>query len=942
MNKQKTKTPTGFAAFLITVSILIWPAMASGQLRPFAHEESDLPADPAVQFGVMENGIRYAILPWEEPPGRLSLRLLVEAGSYHESDRQKGLAHLIEHMAFNGTKNFSAGEMVEYFQRLGMAFGPDTNAHTGFQETVYKLELPEAGGEVLEQGLLLLRDYADGMLLETEEIEKEKGVVLSELRDRDTPGYRSFVDEMEFGLPQARLTERMPIGDADVVRMATRQDLVDFYEKWYTPDRMVLIGVGDIEPEALLSKFEEYFGDMEAVEASEPDPDPGEIQPVARKARLYSNSELGSDEIGLYTRRAIGAVEDTLADRLERLRIELGNGMLSRRFDRLSKEAGAPITGGRGYDYRWMHFVRYSGISLDTRSETWEEALAFGTKELNRALQYGFAEAEFAEVQANTLNALEESVRQAPTRKSRALSSALVRSVRDDTVFMDPETRRDLLKPALAALTAEEAHAALVEAWSPEERLIYIKGNFARPVEAIYEEAALAEVEPPELAAVGEFGYTDFGDASPVVREETAEDLGIRKLVLGNGVRLNLKQTEYEANTIQIGVSFGHGQLLEPSGQSGLAFLAGNTFLAGGLGRHSEDELKQLTAGRTVRTGFQVEGDYFRLSGTTNEEDMLLQLQILAAYVSDPGFRPEARRVFLRQLDGFYTRLKSDPMMILRDRVEQALAGGDPRFGFPERETLEARSLDELSEWMGPALRDGYMEVAVVGDFSDEEAIIEAVRETLGALPERRNSYAVHEGARAVSVHENLSARDFRYSTETNRAMATVNWPTTGQRDIKEVRRLSLLASVFSDRMRVKIREAIGEAYSPYAYNTSSEVYPQFGYLRALVGVAPERAEMIEEILLSIAEDLVEDGVTEDELVRAVEPVKNQIEEYRRSNRYWLGSVLQRAQVQPERLEWARSFAEFWDTVTVEELNRLADRYLRTEEAIPVRVLPRS
>lgn len=942
MNKQKTETRRGLVALLILISVVLWPAVASGQLRPFAHEKSDLPADPAVQFGVMDNGIRYAILPWEEPPGRLSLRLLVEAGSFHESDRQKGLAHLIEHMAFNGTKNFSAGEMVEYFQRLGMAFGPDTNAHTGFQETVYKLELPEAGGEVLEQGLLLLRDYADGMLLETEEIEQEKGVVLSELRDRDTPSYRSFVDEMEFGLPQARLTERMPIGDADVLRMATRQDLVDFYEKWYTPDRMVLIGVGDIEPEALLSKFEEYFGDMEAVEASEPDPHAGEIQPVGRKARLYSNSELGSDEIGIYTRREIGAVEDTLADRLERMRIELGNGMLSRRLDRLSKEADAPITGGRGYDYRWMNFVRYSGVTLDTRSETWQEALAFGTKELNRALEYGFAEAEFAEVQANTLNALEKAVRQAPTRKSRQLSSALVRSVRDDTVFTDPETLRDLLKPELAELTAEKAHAALVEAWDAEERLIYIKGNFSRPVEAVYAEAAAAEVEAPELAAIAEFGYTDFGEASPVVREESVDDLEIRQLVLGNGIRLNVKQTDFEADTIQVGVSFGHGELLEPPEQGGLAFMADRIFLAGGLGRHSEDELKQLTAGRTVSTGFQVEGDYFRLSGTTNEEDLRLQLQILAAYLSDPGFRPESRRVFLRQLDGFYTRLESDPMMVLQDRVDKALAGGDPRFGFPERATLEARSLSELAEWMKPALRDGYMEVAVVGDFEDESAVIDAVRETLGALPERRGNYVMHEEARDVTVHGSPESRDFHYKTDTERAVATVNWPTTGQREIEEVRQLSLLASVFSDRMRVEIREAIGEAYSPYAYNNSSEVYPQYGYLRALVGVAPDRAEMIEEILLSIADDLLEDGVSEDELLRAVEPVKNQIEEYRRSNRYWLGSVLQRAQVQPERLDWARSFEDFWDTVTVEELNRLAERYLRNEEAIPVRVLPRS
>lgn len=941
MNKKKTRSLPHLCILLVGMAAL-WPHLAGAQLRPFAHEASDLPPDASVEFGVMDNGIRYAIMPWSEPPGRLSVRLLVEAGSYHETERQKGLAHLIEHMAFNGTRHFSAGEMVEYFQRLGMAFGPDTNAHTGFKETVYKLELPEAGGEVLEQGLLLLRDYADGMLLETEEIEKEKGVVLSELRDRDTPGYRAFVDEMEFSLPQARISGRMPIGDADVIRMATRQDLVDFYEKWYTPDRMVLVGVGDLEPEELLGKFREYFGDMEAVEASVPDPDPGALEPVDRRARLYSNAELGADEAGIYCRRRIEPVVDTLADRLERERMQLANAMMSRRFERLSKEAGVPLTGGQAYDYRWMQFARFTGLSLDTRSETWREALKLGTRELKKARQYGFSEAEFAEARANRLNALEESARRASTRKSRNLSSALVRSIRGDKVFMDPQTQRDLMVPELEALSVEDAESSFVEAWEPEERLIYIKGNFARPVEAAFAEAQAVEVEPPDLAAVAEFGYTDFGEPADIVREETAEDLGIRQLVLSNGVRLNLKQTDFEANTIRIGISFGHGNLLEPPQQPGLSFFADNTFLAGGLGKHSADELKQLTAGRTVSTGFGVEGDYFRMTGTTNEEDLLLQLQILAAYLSDPGYRPEARRVLLRQLDGLYTRLQSDPMMVLQDRVEKALSGGDPRFGFPERADLEARTLDELAAWMDPALREGYLEVAVVGDFGSEEAVVEAVSRTLGALPRRSGRYVVREGARDVTIPQTLESREFRYTTQSNRALTTVNWPTTGQVDIKEVRRLSLLASVVSDRMRVRIREEIGEAYSPYAYNRSSEVYPEFGYLRALVGVDPEMSGTIEDILMDIAADLRENGVGEDELVRAVEPVKNRIEEYRRTNGYWLNSVLQRAQSQPERLEWARSFADFWDTVTVEELDRLAERYLLEEAAIPVRVLPRS
>ena len=936
MNKQKTSF-----AFILLLSLFLSTASAA---RPFPHETegSDLPADPAVEWGTLENGIRYAILPWDEPPGRLSLRLLVEAGSFHETDRQKGLAHLIEHMAFNGTENFSAGEMVEYFQRLGMAFGPDTNAHTGWKETVYKLELPEAEGEVLEQGLTLLRDYADGMLLEEEEIEKEKGVVLSELRDRDTPSYRAYVDALKFAAPESRFAERLPIGDADVIRMCTRQNLVDYYEKWYIPDRMVLIGVGDIDPEALLGMFRQYFGDMENPETLPEEPGEGTLATGEERFRLYSNAELPRDSVGVYARRAIEPRPDTLADRIAQQERSVANAALSRRLERLSKKENAPITGGSGYDYRWMEFLRYTGLSLPTRTENWREALDLGMRELKTAWEFGFTEAEVKEAVANRINALEEAARRAETRKSRDLSSALVRSVRDNRVFLSPANQRDLLVPALEKVTPDSVATAFREAWDTEDRLVYVSGNFAREVNESFDHARELPAREPEQATAKAFAYTEFGDPSDVVENNYHKDLDIRQVRFGNGVKLNLKQTDFEANTIRVGVSFGHGGVDVPEDQRGLRILAQQAFLAGGLGKHTEDELKQLLAGKTVSRGFAVEGDFFQLSGTTSEEDLLTQLQVLTAYLTDPAFREEGRRVFFRQLDALYTQLEHDPMGILQDKAAHYLAGGDPRFGFPEREALEARTMEEVRDWMAGALARGYLEIAVVGDFADPEGVVQQVRSTFGALAERTAEYESRPDLRRVSFPAGAEKKTYSYVTTGNRAVTTVNWGTTGQTNIKRVRRLSLLARVFSDRMRVQIREAIGEAYSPYAYNNSSEVYPDYGYIRALVGVDPEQADQIEGMLFDIAEDLVADGISEDELVRAVEPVKNQIEEYRRSNNYWLNSVLQRAQAQPERLDWARSFADFWDTVKPSELEALADKYLVPDNAVPVQVIPRS
>ena len=192
---------------LLLIQICFLITFVSGEnSNKWAHNTSDLKPDPSVTFGVLKNGIRYAIMPNSEPPKRISMRLFVDAGSLMESKEQQGLAHFIEHMAFNGTKNFPAGEMVEYFQRLGMSFGGDTNAHTSFKETVYKLELPKPEKDMIDRGMLLFRDYADGMLMSNEEIEKERGVILSELITRDSAEWRTQKEAYKFALPDSLIS----------------------------------------------------------------------------------------------------------------------------------------------------------------------------------------------------------------------------------------------------------------------------------------------------------------------------------------------------------------------------------------------------------------------------------------------------------------------------------------------------------------------------------------------------------------------------------------------------------------------------------------------------------------------------------------------------------------------------------------------------------------
>lgn len=919
---------------------LLFPVLL-GAARPFPHEEGDLPVDERVQWGTLDNGLRWVILPWNEPPERVSLRLLVEAGSLQETERQKGLAHLIEHMAFNGTRHFSAGEMVEYFQRLGMAFGPDTNAHTWWRETVYKLELPRNEEALLEDGFTLLRDYADGMLMEEAEIEKEKGVVLSEYRDRNSPQFKAYRDSLEFALPDSLISKRVVIGDEDVIRMASREDLMDYYRKWYTPERMVIIAVGDVEPDRMQSLVEKHFASMAPAEAPVADPDLGTIEPVERKVRLFSHPELNIGSLEIYTRKKIEPRPDTLEQRLEKMRLDMASAMLSRRFDRLRKQEGAVFISGSAYAYPWLDFVHYAGVQVRFPPKNREAAMAVATSELRRALEFGFSESELAEVKANLINGYEESAAQGASRKSRELSSSLVRSVRDGWVFMDPLVARDLFVPIVEAMTLEEVEAAFRAAWEPEERLIYAQGNFEEVVDGEFDKALAVEVEAAETIEVSEWGYTDFGEPSEIVQERTIEDLDIHQVTFGNGVRLSLKQTDFADNEILVEADFGEGKREMPRELPGLDVLASSIFELGGLGKHSVDDLKLITAGKTVGVNFGIGDGSFSLSGATNEEDLLLQLQMLAAYLVDPGFRPEAQRLFMRSVPAFYQTLRHNPSAVMQDKVAAFLASGDYRFGFPEREELEARTTEEAAAWLKESLSSSYLELSIVGDFEDRDTVIALVGRTFGSLPARAAVPPDATGGK-ISFPEVDGPTTFTYISEIDRAMATLNWPTTDRDDIFVTRRLGILGDVYTDRMRIEIREAIGEAYSPYAYNYSSETWDAYGFLRAVVGVDPSKVEEIEAILLAIGRDLAEEGISEDELVRAIEPTKASIEETRRSNRYWLSTVLSRSHLEPERLDWARTFADFWDTITVEQINDLARTYLKPEDGIPVRIVPQS
>ncbi len=920
------------------------PLLPAADAIPLPQEGSDIPADPAVTWGLLDNGLRYAILPNAEPPNRVSMRLFVDAGSLMENDDQQGLAHFLEHMAFNGTKNFPPGEMVEYFQRLGMGFGNHTNAHTSFNETVYKLELPNSDVAMIDEGMTLLRDYADGMLLLPDEIDDERGIILSEKRNRDSVGWRTFVEQIRFAFPDQRISQRMPIGTEEVIREAPRERFVEFYENWYTPNRMAVIVVGDVKPAAIEKLILTHFADM-ATREKRPAPPMGAMAERGFATHYHHEAEAGETSVSIQLLKPRVDPPDNSERRLFDLNLMLAGQMIDRRLERIARAEDAPISSARmrAGDLYELGFALYGSIDADCKPENWREALAVIEQELRRAIEHGFTESELAEVRANVQRMYEDAAKQMGTRQSRQLADQIAGRLGSRRIFTSPADDLPRVTAALASITTASCrdHLARLRE-SANETLVFVSGNAVieeplASIEAAYQDSKAIAVTAPENKEIGEFAYGTLPAPGKIAERKEIEDLAITQLRFENNVRVNLKKTDFEDETIHVKARIGAGLLTEPT--PGLSFFLGGTFAKGGLEAHSHDDLQALFAGKSVAIHFTVEDDAFVLSGETTPAALADQLTLMRAYLTHPGFREEAVTEFQRALDYLYQQLEHTPGGFAQDEVAQFLHGGDDRFGYPPRATVEALTSAQAKEWLLPALTGGYLELTLVGDI-DPEAAVARLAATFGNLAERDTKKPALEKERAVDF-PGATSKVFAFESEIPKAMVAVHWPTLDIFDITRTRRLGMLSAILDDRLRVRIREELGDAYSPFAHNLPSDTWTDYGYLFASVTVDPAQAESVTEVVSDIAKDLATgNSITEDELERAKKPQVTSIEEMRRTNRYWMRSVMESSQEYPERLDWARSFVDDYQNITVDEVNALAAEFLSSEKQVNVVITP--
>ena len=862
-----------------------------------------------------------------------------------EAGDQRGMAHFLEHLAFCGTKDFAAGETIEYFQRLGMKFGADTNASTIFDKTVYKLELPRANEEVVGEGLKLFRNFLDGMQLDAHEIDRERNVVLSEIRASDSAEYRAGLAGLKVLAPDSFLSQRNVLGSTTSVQSLPRARFVDFYETWYTPARATVVAVGDFDPQLVRKLIENHFQDAKARRGEQPNPNFGSVatgQGVS--AFAFANSDLQDASISINVAGpAVTKIQTVSSERQEMAR-SLANAMINFRLAKIAAGASAPIQSASAGFLSLFKLADSSSISATCSRDQWRAGLSVVEQELRRALAYGFTDAEFNEIKQYPLTAYRSQAEQAETRQPADLADQIISTLSKNFVFTHPADDAALATSILSDLKKEDCLKALHEAWDSHELKIWLKGNLTltgdgtKEILDAWRTSQQVAVKPIDDQQLAPWAYTDFGPAGVVAKRTNLDDLQITQAVFQNNVHVNIKRTTVEKNKILVSVRFGGGLLDLPLDKLGLDHLANVTFISGGLQAHSIQEINRLLADKDVSVRFVVNEDAFLLAGNCSPKALQTQFQVIAAYLTAPGYRTEAQHEFLTGLDSLYTELDHTVGGAAVQNVYPFLRSGDPRFATPNREIMQTRTLDELKSWLAQPLASGYLEVTIVGDV-DPDLAMQAVASTLGALPEREAAKPIVASQRALHFPSGHPTKEFQFTSQTPCALSVVSWPTSGSRDVSQDARARVLADILNDRLRLKVRTDLGATYTPSVVRYSSDAFPDFGYMQAGMTVDPNQAQKISSLVAEIADNLATGSISDDEFQRALKPVLASLDEVVKDNVYWLNTLAD-SQEHPEVLEAARNIVKNYQSITKPEIEALAKQLLSADKATTISLIP--
>ena len=901
---------------------------------------SDLAPDPAIRFGALANGMRYEILRTAAPAGAVSMRLRIAAGSLIETDEEAGYARLLEHLAFDGSKAVSAGERVEFLKHHGVTFGPDTNGAVAFDATTYTLDLAKADDDATDTALMLLRETASELTLDDGAVERERGVALAELNAGDTAPWRVFKARLAFLLDGQRPPQRFAIGKVDTIQGATREKIAAFYARGYRPERATLVITGDCDPAAIEGKIRARFADWTPRGPAGAEPETGPVATRGLQTRLAIEPGAPTSlELAWTSPPDLSA--DTRARRRRELVERLAMAVLNRRLTDAAAVDDPPFLSAGAFRDNELGAARVTGLIAATEAGAWQKALAAIDQEQRRAVTYGVRPDELARQIGELESSLKEAVAQTSSRPAAAVADELTAAAADDEVETNPVQDLAFFEEIARGLTADEVSRVLKTAFVASGPLIFlsspdpIQGGEAA-VQAAYLASRGQAVDAPAITAATAWPYGDFGNPSKVASQKEISDLDTVLITFANGVRLTVKPTKFTPDEVMVEVRGGSGLRALPPDHPTTVWST-RAMIEGGLGKISLEDAGRALAPAVYGAQARAEDDAFSLSGVTRRDDLDTQLQVLAAYLTDPGWRPEA----VERARAAETSERGEAVKTAAGVVAGELPGllraGDRRWAQPGREEIAGAGLADLKTQV-EAMQSGPVEVVVVGDITVDKAI-DAVARTFGALPARQPPPLLPPASVAFPATGGPPTV-ISHAGPADQAIGLVAWRTDGLFvDPRLARTASLLADVIQLRLADSRGTAGGPTGSVSADSQASAVWPHWGYLGVRIETTPDQLDGFFAQVSRTSADLEDHDVQAAELARAIKLRLEAIARARATNAFWL-AALSGAQDDLRRLDAIRSEQGGYESITPADLRRAAQKYLGDDRAWRLEVKP--
>lgn len=927
----------------LVLALAGWAAAAPGIAAQDIPLEMPLPVDQAVRMGRLDNGLTYYVRENTRPENRAELRLVVNVGSILEEADQRGLAHLLEHMAFNGTEHFAKQELVDYLESIGMAFGPSVNAYTSFDETVYMLQVPTDSAEVVATAFQILEDWAHGLTLDPEEVDQERGVVIEEWRLGRGAAARISDQQLPVMFAGSRYADRLPIGEPDVLESFPQEAIERFYRDWYRPDLMAVVAVGDFDPDAIEALIRERFSGIEA----RPDAPARSTYPVpdadSTRYAVASDAEATTSRVAVLTfqePRTVGSLGDYRQTLVE----GLVNTMLNDRLTELSQRADPPFAfagTGRGRFVRPKSAYQLVAVVPEDGHERGMEAVL---TEAERAARHGFTETELERAKLDVLRARERVFNDRENQPSARFAGEYVNHFLTGDPIPGIEFDYQVAQVLLPGIGLDEVDAVARQNLAADNRVVMVdaveKPSLEIPgvstLAAVFDRVRGAELEPWVDTALDQPLVAEAPQGGSVVEEGALDELGVTTWRLSNGVTVWLKPTDFKEDEVLLRATSPGGWSNASLDDHLSALLSATLVSQGGVGAFSLIDLQKALAGKTVGVSPSIGERTEGFTGQASPADLETLFQLVWLHFTEPRRDETAFEAFRNQMRAILANRDAVPQAAFSDSLTAALTRNHPRAAPVTVASVDELDLDTAMEFY----RDRFASAedfafVLVGAFEVDE-VRPLVERWLGGLPAapREDGWVDLDMDPPTGVVEKEVRAGIEPQSQT---VLVFHGPFDYTPDDRA--RIRVMASVLETRLRERLREDLGGTYSVSA-GAGYEREPEPRYtLQVAFGSDPERVGELRAAVFEEIERLKAEGPTADDVSSALEGVRRSLETNLESNGWWASQLTFALDGQTDPL--LLTDTERYDRIDTAAVQEAARRYLDDEQYVSVVLLPR-